>query len=119
MVNVAYEAVVTLIVRSPAGQMLEIEAVVDTGYNGYLTLPTAVVTELGLPLLGASRATLANGAVETFDVHEATVLWDGQPRDIEADATGGTPLVGMLLLLGHELSIQVRTGGRVIVQAQS
>ena len=119
VVNAAYEAVVTLPLRGPAGRTREIEAVIDTGYNGFLTLPTETVAQLELPFLGPSRATLANGVVETFDVHEATVLWDGQPRDIEADATGGTPLVGMLLLDGHDLNVQVRVGGRVLIEAQT
>ena len=117
VVNAAYEAVVTLTLRGPAGQTREIEAVIDTGYNGFLTLPEAMVAELQLPFLGPGRATLANGAVETFKVHEGTVLWDGQPREVEADATGNTLLVGMLLLDGHDLNIQVRDGGRVVIQA--
>jgi clan AA aspartic protease len=116
-VNAAYEAVVSVSLHGPAGQAREIEAVIDTGYNGFLTLPTATVAELQLPFLGRSRATLANGAVETFNVHDATVLWDGQLRDIEADVMGSTPLVGMLLLDGHDLNIQVRDGGRVVIQA--
>ncbi len=99
--------------------MLEVEAVIDTGYNGFLTLPAELVADMALPFVGPSRATLANGAVETLDVHEATILWDGQPRDIEADATGGIPLVGMLLLDGHDLSVQVRVGGRVLIEAQT
>ena len=117
VVNAAYEAVVTLLLQGSAGETREIEAVIDTGYNGFLTLPAAMVAELELPFLGPSRATLANGAVETFNVHDVTVLWDGQLRDIEADATGNTPLVGMLLLDGYELSIQVWDGGRVAIQA--
>jgi hypothetical protein len=52
-----------------------------------------------------------------FDVHYVTVLWDDQPRDVEADATGSTPLMGMLLLNMHDLSIQVRNGGRVLIEA--
>ena len=117
VVNAAYEAVVSFSLHGPARQTREIEAVIDTGYNGFLTLPAATVAELQLPFLGPSRATLANGAVEIFNVHDATVLWDGQLRDIEADATGSTPLVGMLLLDGHDLNIQVRDGGRVVIQA--
>ena len=53
-----------------------------------------------------------------FDVHYVTVLWDGQPRDIEADATGSTPLVGMLLLDRHNLHIEVVDGARVVIQAR-
>ena len=54
----------------------------------------------------------------SFDVHDVTVLWDGHPRQIKADATGSTPLVGMLLLYRHSLSIEVENGGRVVIQAR-
>ena len=119
VVNAAYEAVVTLSLQSPAGQTREIEAVVDTGFNGFLTLPSALVGELGLPFVGIGQAFLANGDEVRFNVHDVTVLWNGQPRGTEADATGSTPLVGMLLLDGHDLNIQVADGGRVVIQAMA
>ena len=118
-VNNAYEAVVTLLLQGPAGQSQDIEAVIDTGYSGFLTLPTTVVTELGLPFACIGRALLANDDEVTFDVHDVTVLWDGQPRRIRADATGSTPLVGMLLLDKHSLNIEVESGGRVTIQARA
>ena len=74
VVNAAYEAVVTLPLRGPEGQYREIAAVIDTGYNGFLTLPTPVVAELGLAFGGISRATLANGSVAAFDVYDVTVI---------------------------------------------
>ena len=117
VVNAAREAVVTLHLQELEGRTRDIEAVVDTGYSGFLTLPAELVSELGLPFAYMGQALLANDAQVDFDVHYATVLWDGQPRDIEADATGSTPLVGMLMLDNHDLSIQVRNGGRVVVQA--
>ena len=118
VVNDAYEAVVTLYLQGPAGQTLDIEAVIDTGYSGFLTLPTTLVMELGLPFAYVGRALLANDDEVTFDVHDVTVLWDGQPRDIKADATGSTPLVGMLLLDRHSLNIEVERGGRVAIEAR-
>ena len=117
VVNAAYEAVVVLTLQGRAGQVRDIEAVVDTGFSGFLTLPTAVAAELELPFAYVGQAFLANDDEVSFDVHEVTVLWDGQPRPIKADATGSTPLVGMLLLDGHDLNIQVREGGRVVIQA--
>ena len=117
VVNAAHEAVVTLHLQEPQGWTRAIEAVVDTGYSGFLTLPTELVTELGLPFAYMGQAFLANDAQVAFDVHYVTVLWDGQPRDIEADATGSTPLVGMLLLDRHNLHIEVVEGGRVVIQA--
>ena len=118
-VNAGYEAVIALRLRGPDGRTSDIEAVVDTGYSGFLTLPTALVAELGLPFAYMGQALLANDAEVDFDVYYVTVLWDGQPRDVEADATGSTPLVGMLLLGMHDLSIQVRDGGRVLIEAMA
>ena len=115
--NAAYEAVITLAVRGPAGQRREIQAVVDTGFNGFFTLPPALVEELGLPFASIGRATLADGSEIAYDVYGVAVLWDGQPRYIDADIANTMPLVGMLLLDGHDLSIQVRDGGRVVIQA--
>ena len=119
IVNDAYEAVVALSLRGPTGQARDIEAVIDTGYSGFLTLPTTLVTELALPFAYIGRAFLANDDEVTFDVHDVTVLWDGQPRHIKADATGSTPLVGMLLLDRHDLNIEVESGGRVVIQART
>lgn len=116
VVNAALEAVVPLRIQGPEGRTQEVRAVVDTGYSGFLTLPTGLVVELGLPFAYMGQALLANDTEVDFDVHYATVLWDDQPRDIEADATGSTPLIGMLLLDGHGLEIQVRDGGRVLIQ---
>ena len=119
VVNAAYEAVVTLPLQDPEGRTRDIEAVVDTGYSGFLTLSPELVDELGLPFAYMGQAFLANDAEVDFDVHYVTVLWDGQPRDIEADATGSTPLVGMLLLDKHSLTIEVESGGRVVIQAMA
>ena len=118
-VNDAYEAVVLLSLQGPAGQSQDVEAVIDTGYNGFLTLPTALVMQLGLPFVYVSRAFLANDDEVTFNVHDVTVLWNGQPRRIKADATGSTPLVGMLLLEQHDLNIEVERGGRVIIEPRT
>ena len=49
VVNAAHEAVVPIHLRGPEGRNRDIEAVVDTGYSGYLTLPVALVAELELP----------------------------------------------------------------------
>ena len=119
VVNDAYEAVVALSLRGPAGQVQDIQAVIDTGYSGFLTLPATLVTELGLPFAYVGRAFLANDYEVTFDVHDVTVLWDGLPRSVKADATGSTPLVGMLLLDRHNLNIEVESGGRVVIRSRA
>ena len=119
VVNAAYEAVVTLHLQNPEGRTRDIEAVIDTGYSGFLTLPPGLVDELGLPFVYMGQAFLANDAVVDFDVHDATLLWDSQPRRIKADATGSTPLVGMAMLERHDLNVEVENGGRVVIQARA
>ncbi len=116
-VNSNLEAVVTLPLQGPAGRTLEVDAVIDTGFNGYLTLPPMLVADLGLPVVGDGEAVLADGSETAFDVYGVTVLWNGQSRYVETGAVGVDPLVGMSLLDSHNLSIDVRKGGRVAIQA--
>ena len=67
-VNAAYEAAMILTVQGPEGQARAIEAVVDTGYNGFLTLPPVLVGELELPFVTSGEATLADGSAVSFDI---------------------------------------------------
>lgn len=69
VVNAAYEPVVTLEAQEPRGQVRDIEAVVDTGFNGYLTLPPGLVTDLGLLLVGTGSGVLADGSMVRFYIH--------------------------------------------------
>ena len=75
------------------------------------------MTELGLPFVGFMRAFLANGSEVLFNLYAVTVLWDGDPIDVNAYESNSIPLVGMALLRGHNLSIDVERGGRVVIQA--
>ena len=118
-VNSAHEAIIPLRLYGANGQTVDISAVVDTGFREFLTLPPQLVAELELPFAYFGQAILADDSEADFDVHYVTVLWDVQPRDIEAGATGSTPLVGMQLLDKHNLSIDVENGGRVLIQAKS
>lgn len=116
-VNADYEAVIRLRVQGPTGHEHELDAIIDTGFNGFLTLPPLLIAVLGLTRLSRGRALLANGSEELFDIHGVTVLWSGQERHVEVDAVNATPLVGMSLLDGHDLHIQVADGGHVVIQS--
>ena len=113
IVTVTREAVISLMVRGPNGQEQEIEAVIDTGFDGSLTLPLALITALGLPWRRRGRALLADGNDSVFDIYEATVLWDGTARRVSVDEVDVVPLVGMSLLYGYELTVQIVEGGSV------
>jgi clan AA aspartic protease len=116
LVNAYREPIIRLTVRGSSGQELELEAVIDTGFNGSLSLPTALIATLGLAWRRRGRALLADGSESIFDIYEATVVWDGQPRRIAVDAADTDPLVGMSLLYGYELVIQAIDGGNVTIK---
>jgi clan AA aspartic protease len=111
------EAVIRLKVRGPAGQDQEIEAIIDTGFDGWLSLPSSIIVQLGLTWRQRGRALLADGSESVFDIYEATVDWDGEARRIPVDEAETVPLVGMALLEGYELVVQVQRGGNVSVRA--
>ena len=117
VVNSNLEATVRLLIRGPGGQEQEIDAVIDTGFNGFLTLSPALVRQLSLTHLGQSRALLANGQEELLDLYEVTLLWDGQWRTVEADAADTDALVGMSLLYRYSVYIEAVEGGQVVIAA--
>ena len=117
VVNSTLAATVHLSVRGSGGQEEDIEAIIDTGFNGFLTLSPVLVRRLGLPHLGQSRVVLASGQEEILDLYEVTLLWDGQWRTVETDAADTDALVGMELLYRYRLSIEAVEGGTVIIEA--
>src|SRR5437764_11539700 len=110
------EARIRLTVTGLRGREQEVEAVIDTGYTASLTLPSALIQALGLRWQTVDRFQLADGSLCFFDVYEAKVVWDGKVRQILVDEADAEPLVGMRLLKGHELKMQVRYRGKVTIK---
>jgi predicted aspartyl protease len=52
---------------------LDVEAMIDTGFSGFLMLPTAETRPLGLVTRGASDFTLADGTVVTYALAKGSV----------------------------------------------
>ena len=67
VVNSAFDAVVNLVIRGSSGRAREIEAVIDTGYKGFLTLPPELIAELGLPFVTRGTAFWADGEEVRFN----------------------------------------------------
>ncbi|MEO8498008.1 MAG: clan AA aspartic protease [Planctomycetota bacterium] len=111
------EAVIELEVSGPGQTASKVEAVIDTGYNGYLTLPYDLVAALQLAFAGYRRGTLADGSVTRLNVYLASVMWHGQQKDVLISQTTGAPLIGMSLLEGSRLTMDVTDGGAVTIEA--
>jgi clan AA aspartic protease len=117
VVNEDLEATTQLKVQGAGNASRETEAVIDTGFSGFLTLPPGVIGALGLPWLCRQEGILADGSIHVFDVYVGTIVWDGRPWQVEIEAADAQPLMGMALMQGYELRVQVITGGDVAIAA--
>jgi clan AA aspartic protease len=115
-VNTAYEAVISVVV-SHNGKLKSVNAVIDTGFTGFLSLPSTLISELDLPWSYRDRGTLGDGSETLFDIHEASVIWDGQFREIEINSAETDPLLGMRMLRGYRLQVDTMLGGLVTIEA--
>jgi len=110
------EARIRLKVKGRRGRELEIEAVIDTGFTASLSLSPALVASLGLCWQTFDRGILADGSECLFDAYEGKVVWDGKERRVLVDEADTDPLVGMALLSGYELKMQIRSRGKVAIK---
>lgn len=110
------EAVIRLSIRSEELIVEYFEAVIDTGFTGSLSLPPELIAKLGLEFSGQSHAELADGSDRVFDIYEGVVVWDDSERLIDVYEADAIPLVGMSLLSGYQLKIDVQHEGDVSIQ---
>jgi clan AA aspartic protease len=111
------EAIVELSLLRPDGTWQAIAAVIDTGFSGYLTLRPAAIASLGLQPLRQGTVVLGDGTIGQIDYYAGTILWDGSRRDVAIGAADIDPVIGMDLLHGHRLTIEVIPNGRTVIQA--
>jgi clan AA aspartic protease len=116
VVNAQLEATIRLTIRGPNQRVLRMKAVVDTGFDGWLSLPSVLIAQLGLSWHRRGRAILADGSVSIFDIYAGVVIWDHANRTIPIDQADTTPLVGTALLAEHELVAPFRPRGKVTIK---
>lgn len=110
------EAVIDLEVVGQNQRKVRVEAAIDTGFDGYLTLPKATVNSLALQPAGNRIATLGDGNTVILEVYLAAVIWNDQEREVLALQAEGGALVGMSLLYGNRVTITVLDGGDITIE---
>lgn len=104
------DAIIPLIIFGSDSKISRQNAVIDTGFNGWLSLPQDLINQLNLRWKRRGRAILGDGSECVFNVYEAVIIWDGVPIKIPIDEADSEPLVGMSLMQGYQLIIQVFEG---------
>jgi len=116
VVSPSCEAMIRFAIGNKNGQLQTIDAVIDTGYTGFLSVPSEIIITLNLPWTGVDRVTLGDGSETTFEVYAGRIIWDGEYRDIPVNESETEPLVGMSLLYGYDLRIRTVIGGTVTIE---
>ena len=117
VVNLRCEATLTVVVGNSSHQLQAIQTVIDTGFTGFLSLPSAIIATLNLPWSASDIVTLGDGSETLFDLYTAIVIWDGQCRDIYIAESETEPLLGMAMLYGYRLQVDAIEGGIVKIEA--
>src|SRR5437879_5850708 len=115
-VNAQRQAVIPLTVRGPASTQSIENAVLDSGFSGYIALKPSLIAVLGLPYVETRTLTVGDYRAVDFDLYEVTVEWDGHDRHVLAVSTESGPLVGMGMAQGFRVSMFVVDGGAVIIR---
>ncbi len=77
-VNEFSEPIVELDIKSNIGGSKKIEVIVDTGFNGYISLPNEFIEEYKWEFLGTEEYELANGEITIEKVYLWEIIFDGE-----------------------------------------
>ena len=74
-------APVTVDILDGKGHPQSVKTILDTGFTGYLTLPTESIQQLGLLSVGQRAFELAKGELFGFETYLAAGTWHGRLSD--------------------------------------
>lgn len=117
IVNNNCEAIIKVAVGRIGLPKVTVDAVIDTGFTSFLSLPLSIITDLALPWHYRDVGTLGDGSEVVFEIYKSAVIWDGQNQIVDVAASDADPLVGMGLLYGFKLQIEAVEGGTVTIEA--
>lgn len=91
-------------------------AVIDTGFNGYLSVPQRLLSQSRWQPIGTEKFEIATGAIVEQEIFLGEIVFDGQQSPAYVVATQAQDiLIGTKLLKRKALSINFRTT-RVVVK---
>ena len=116
VLNDRLQSMVVIEISNGDGRFQPVEALLDTGFSGDLTLPTGAIARLGLEHEGETPMILADGQEIDVTVYRAFAQWHGRVRTIHIIAADGQPLLGMTLLAGCKITIRAHAGGEILIE---
>ena len=99
-----------------AGRSWPVNAVIDTGFTGDISLPTSTIRRLSLRPLGQRTFTLANGELSVMNAYSGRIIWHERPRDVVVIQSEDAAMIGMNLIWGSRVTLEARTDGDVMIE---
>lgn len=97
-------------------QIHTVEMVIDTGFEGDLSLPTSIIQDMGFQPFDDYHLTLANGEEILVAGWEGKVMWRGRRRTVLVVENQSDPLLGMNLLWRNRITIDIHANGPVTIE---
>ena len=112
------EALVALTVEGlgSGGQQRDITALLDTGFNGFLALPPALIGELDLEQISREQYMTAGGTMHFTGVYKAVIVFGERRLLVDEIVEAAEPLVGVGLLWEFKVCLGYREGGDVTLE---
>ena len=114
-IGASLRATVLVDILGDNGELMRVNATIDTGFTDDLTLPAGAIRNLDLSQVSTVEVELGSGDLHRFNTYEATIAWQGQYRAVRVHESDGLPLLGMGLLEGNDLHVRAIQDGDVSI----
>ena len=109
-------AMVAVELRAADGQFQSFDFILDTGFDGNLSLPASILRGLEAAPGLERIIELADGSRTTTYEWSATARWDDARRPVMIMESAGEPLLGMELLWQSRITLETRAYGPVLIE---
>ena len=115
-VNWLLEATASLDVRDAFGNLHRFQCIVDTAFDGDISLPPGAIRRLGLISSGPRYIILGNDDRVEMETFYAPLIWHGEEKTVSVLQADGEPALGTALLENSTLIVEVWDGGDVLIE---
>lgn len=113
IVNESLEPKLRLQLIGPHGEFVEVDAIIDSGFNSFLSISQELADQLQLVPDFQGIVLLADGSRRVVGKYYVQIVWDSTFREILATVASNEVLIGSQLLSGYELRVSFVSGGVV------
>ena len=108
--------IVSVAIADSNGRLWPMEAIIDTGFVGDVALPSNIIRRLELIRTGSMDFVLAHGESARLNIYRGSLFWHDRLREVVVTETDDVPLIGIRLLSGSRVTMDVYPGGEVLIE---